>query len=279
MRRSRGTVSCKSNRRIFYQYWLPDRIPKAVILLVHGLGEHSCRYGHVAQYFVEAGLGVCALDLPGHGQSYGTPGHVSQFNDYLDAVGAVQAQVIRDYDNVPMVLLGHSMGGLVAANYLLEHQQDFCACVLSAPLFRIDDPPGKVMQGALKTLSKTMPRMGVQKLDPSGVSRDPLVVHRYKNDPLVHHGRLSARLVFEMFGAMKRAMDFVGTVRLPVLLLHGGQDKMTSIDGSRQYYKNLAAQDKRLRTYPNLYHEVFNEPEHKHILRHTLNWILPRIPQ
>lgn len=104
MKRSNGTVSCSNSERIFYQVWLPDQKPTAMVLLVHGLAEHSGRYGHVAQYLVNAGLGVCGLDLPGHGQSSGTPGYIAHFDHYLEAVKAVQAELESAHQGVPLIL-------------------------------------------------------------------------------------------------------------------------------------------------------------------------------
>lgn len=279
MKRSNDNVSCKNTERVFYQYCLPDQKPEALVLLVHGLAEHSGRYGHVAQYLVNAGLGVCGLDLPGHGQSSGRPGHVDHFEHYLEAVRAVQDQCIADHPGVPLVLLGHSMGGLVAANYLPQYQQEFCAAVYSGAALAVDKAPGAVLRGTLKILAASTPRLGVMKLSADAVSRDPAVVQRYVNDPLVYNGRISVRLVSEMFAAMNNGMEKASTLRLPMLLLHGGQDKLAAVSGSRRYHELLASPDKGLKIYPDLFHEIFNEPEQRHVLKQTLAWILPRIPQ
>ncbi len=279
MRRSRGTVSCKTNRRVFYQYWLPDRRPRALVLLVHGLAEHGGRYGHVGQYLVDCGVGVCALDLPGHGQSYGSPGHIARFSHYLDAVAAIQSQVQSDHEGIPLAIMGHSMGGLVVANYLLEHQHDFFCCVLSAPALQSTDAPGKVLGSVLKGLSASMPRVGVLSLDAEAVSRDPAVVRRYQNDPMVYRGRISARLTQEMLDAMTHARNFASSVRIPILLMHGGQDRLTDINGTNSYHKHVVSPDKRLQLYPDLYHELLNEPERRHVLKQVMSWLRAHIPQ
>jgi alpha-beta hydrolase superfamily lysophospholipase len=279
MNRSNGTLNCKNTQRVFYQYWLPDQKPLALVILVHGLAEHSGRYGHVAQYLVDAGLGVCGLDLPGHGQSSGTPGHVDSFEHYLEALRAVQDQCLVDYPDVPLILLGHSMGGLVAANYLPQYQQEFCAAVFSGAAVSVGKPLGAVMRGILKVLSASTPRVGVMKLSADAISRDPAVVQRYVSDPLVYNGRISACLVSEMFAAMSNAMAKASTLNLPMLMLHGGQDKLVAASGSRRYHELLASPDKALNIYPDLFHEIFNEPEQGHVLNQALTWILPRIPQ
>ncbi len=279
MRRNNGTVSCSNSQSVFYQCWLPDEKPKAMVLLVHGLAEHSGRYGHVAQYLVNAGIGVCGMDLPGHGQSSGTPGHVDQFEHYLEAVNAVQEQCVGDFPRLPLILLGHSMGGLVAANYLLQHQQDYCACVLTGPALEAGNAPGSILRGTLKALSASMPRLGVMKLEAAAVSRDPVVVQRYVNDPLVYRGRISARLTWELLSAMNTAMEGAGSLQLPMLLVHGGQDKLAPVSGSRRYHEVLGSSDKSLKTYPDLFHEVFNEPEQRQILSRVLDWVQARIPQ
>ncbi len=265
--RARGTS------RLWRRSWAPEGEARAGLILVHGLGEHSGRYDEVARHCTARGIAVFALDHYGHGKSEGQPGHVERFSVYLDGVRALLARVREEQPDVPLFLLGHSMGGLIAAAFLLEAQAAFRACVLSGPAFRSDaEPPAPVMWVArlVSWLAPTVPTIG---LDPAGVSRDPEVVRAYVQDPLVHHGKLSARLIVEMKAAMQQTLARAPDIALPLLILHGGDDVLTSPAGSREFCERVGASDKTLSIYPGLYHEIFNEPEKDAVLADMTGWL------
>ena len=256
----------------YYQYWQPETPPKAVILLVHGAGEHCARYEHLAQYLTEHNYAVAGLDHTGHGRSAGTPGFIECFEDYLETLDIYRQRVIADFPGVAQILLGHSMGGLISSYYLLQHQQDFLGCILSGAAIKTDIEPGAVQMFIIRLLSKVLPRTGVLQLDASGVSRDPMVVDNYVNDPLVFHGKMTARKVSELFRAMTIVQSKAQHITLPMLLLHGGDDAMAAAEGSRFLYEHISSSDKTLTIYPGLYHEIFNEPEQREIFAEVLAW-------
>jgi alpha-beta hydrolase superfamily lysophospholipase len=272
MRQSEGRFTGAGNLSVFYQYWIPETAPKALLLLVHGAGEHSGRYLQLARYFTRHGYAIAALDHPGHGKSEGHYGHVDRFGDFVSTLGIFQRKLTADFPQLPQILLGHSMGGLIGGLYLLENQQAFVGCVMSGPAIKTDIEPGYLQLLLIRGLSVLAPKTGVLQLDAAGVSRDPAVVAAYVNDPLVNHKKMSARMVAELFGGMRQLQADAARISLPILLLHGDADVMASPEGSRFLYEHVCSTDKTLELCPGLFHEIFNEPEHEEIFAQVLEW-------
>ncbi len=272
-----GSFEGARGQSIYYRYWTPETAPRGVILLVHGAGEHGDRYQYFAGRCCNAGLAVAALDHVGHGKSDGDYGHMERFEDHLDNLDSFRQQVAQDFPGQPLVLVGHSMGGLISACYLLEHQAHFAACALSGPAIKTDLEPGFIQTTLIRLLWKLAPRMGALQLDAAGVSRDPAVVEAYQQDPLVNHGKMSARFVSELFNAMGRVQAEAGKIDLPLLLLHGEADVMTAPSGSRYLHEAVSSSDKTLKLYPELYHEIFNEPERDEVIDELLAWLDTRL--
>ena len=278
MKHRQDRLQGPEQRSIYCQYWEPEVVPKALLLLVHGAGEHSGRYLHLAAFFTEHDIAVAALDHNGHGQSSGTPGHVGSFDVYLEDLEQFYNHIAQQFAGVPLFLLGHSLGGLISCHYLLQRQDSFVGCVLSGPLIMSELQPGWVQMMAIRLLARVSPQLGLKQLDASGVSRDPEQVKKYVADPLVFHGKASARMVGELFASMAAMQARVASIKLPILILHGGADVMTSPDGSRYLYEHIRSKDKTLKIYPGLYHEIFNEPEQLDVLAQTLGWCEARLP-
>ena len=272
MRHAEGRFSGARGLSIYYQYWIPETPPKALLLIAHGAGEHSARYRRLAGYCNASGYAVAALDHYGHGKSEGRYGHVDRFEDFVGTLQIFQRRVAADFPGLRQILLGHSMGGLISCLYLLAHQQDFAGCVLSGPAIRTEIEPPYLQLLLIRCLSLLAPRAGVLQLDAAGVSRDPAVVADYVSDPLVNHGKMTARMVAELFQGMRRIQSEAGIITLPLLLLHGGADAMTAPEGSRFLYEHVGSVDKTLKIYPGLYHEIFNEPEHPAVVADLLAW-------
>jgi len=247
------------------------------LLVAHGAGEHSTRYQPLAQFFTGYNYAVAALDHNGHGHSEGTPGHVNSFEHYLLDLGTFHRQVTSRFTGVPMFLLGHSMGGLIGCNYLLQQQGQFVGAILSGPAIKTELQPGALQLLLIQLLAVLVPRLGLLQLDASGVSRDPQEVKKYVEDPLVHHGKMSARMLRELFAGMDVIQAEAARITLPILLLHGGADVMISPEGSRFLHEHISSCDKTLKIYPGLYHEIFNEPEKLEVLADVLNWCEERL--
>ena len=278
MKHTEARLQGAGQRSIYCQCWEPETAPKAILLLVHGAGEHSGRYAHVAEFFVGQGLAVSALDHRGHGHSDGKPGHIDVFDDYLVDLAVFHNEVERRFPGVPIFLLGHSLGGLIACNYLLQQQDRFVGCILSGALIKSDLQPGWVQMGVIRLLALLAPRLGVMQLDASGVSRDAEEVKKYVEDPLVLHGKASARMVRELFAGMATLQADAAGITLPMLMLHGDADVLTSPDGSRYLHQHISSTDKTLTMYPGLFHEILNEPERQDVLDQILSWCEARLP-
>ena len=270
--------SAGAGARLHWQRWLPKGAPRAVVILAHGYAEHLGRYEHVAARLTGSGHAVYALDHWGHGRSEGTPGFVPAFTAFTDGVDALLHRVDAEHPGVPRFLIGHSMGGLVAVLHLLERQQHYAGAVLSGPAIKAAEEPSRLLLWLSALLSRIAPRLGVLQLDASAVSRDPAVVAAYLADPLVYTGKMGARLGREMFVSMQRARDCAHRLTLPMLLLHGTEDRLAAPEGSQYLDRHVTSQDRRLTLYPGLYHEIFNEPEQDAVLADVTAWLDAHLP-
>lgn len=261
---------------IFYRVWEREN-PRAAVLLAHGLGEHSGRYQHLAEALVSKGLSVWAPDHPGHGRSPGHRCHIDRFDEFFPALDALRDDIAKHDPELPCYLIGHSMGGLIAGSYLVRRQARFAGAAFSGAAFEVPEPPGALAVFVNKLISAVLPTLGVLQLDATEVSRDPEVVRRYQDDPLVHSGKISARLVVELFGAIADLEQKRATLTLPVLVMHGESDVMTPAAGSQRFFDAIGSTEKTLRLYPGLYHEIFNEPEKTEVIGELCDWLDARI--
>ncbi len=258
---------------IYYQAWLPEEEAKAVLLIVHGLGEHGGRYMNVVNALVPLGYAVYAPDHLGHGKSEGEREVIARFDDYTDTLTTFLTMVKGAQAGQPVFLFGHSMGGLIASTYLLDHQDEFRGAIISAPAVKIGEgiPTSTILMG--KLLSLLAPKMGVLALDAGAISRDPEVVSAYLDDPLVYHGKTPARLAAEMLKAMQRVTAEVGRIRLPFIVIQGSEDKLVDPGGAQMLYDRAGSQDRTLRVYEGMFHEVCNEPERARVLDDIAGWL------
>jgi acylglycerol lipase len=277
MQHIEGTFKGARNISIYYQAWLPERKVKAVLFVVHGLGEHGGRYGNVVDHFVPLGYAVYALDHIGHGKSGGAREMVDRFEDYTDTLTIFHGLVKGWQPGKPVFLLGHSMGGLLAAYYLLDHQDLFQGAVISAPAVKVSGNISPFIIAVSKILSRIAPGAGVVKLDANFISRDPEVVNAYVNDPLVFHGKTPARLAAEMLKAMLRVTAEAEKITLPFITLQGGADKLIDPGGAAMLHARAGSKDKSIKVYEGYYHEVFNEPERDRVLKDVEIWLQARV--
>ena len=278
MKQQDGTLTLPSGSKaagakLHLRKWLPEGQPKAIILLVHGYAEHSGRYQYFAEHCVDRGYAVFALDHWGHGRSDGVPGYVPDFSVFHDGLDQLWASARHDFPELPVMLVGHSMGGLISATYLLANQSRFAGCVLSGPAIKAAEEPSAFLKAVSGFLSRFFPKLGVVELDPNGVSRDPQVVADYLADPLVYNGKMGARLAAEMLNNMTHIQQHAEKISLPILLLHGEKDSLASADGSKFLDGHIASSDKTLILYPELFHEIFNEPEKDAVLADMTDWL------
>jgi acylglycerol lipase len=273
MKHTEGNFKGVRNIDIYYQAWLPTGKVKAVLLITHGLGEHSGRYLNVVNRFVPLGYAVYAFDHIGHGKSGGEREMVKRFEDYTDTLTIYYDMVKGWQSGKPIFLLGHSLGGLTAAYYLLDHQAKFQGAVISAPLIKAG---ANVSQGTIimgKILSVLVPAAGLLPLDPNLISKDPEVVKAYVNDPLVFHKKIPARVAAEMLKAMIRVTAEAEKITLPFIALQGSEDKLVDPTSAQMLFDRAGSKDKAIKVYEGFYHEVFNEPERARVLKDVETWL------
>jgi acylglycerol lipase len=265
------------NIQVFYQAWLPEGEAKAVLPIIHGLGEHSGRYMNVVNHFVPLGYVVYGLDHIGHGKSGGPREFVEDFDDFSKTFAQYMAMLKQWQPGKPIFLLSHSIGGLIAAYYLLDHQAEFQGAVFSAPVVKVASHVSQMTVFMAQALSLLAPSAGVLPVAPGTISRDPEVVKAYIADPLVFHGKTTARLAAEMLRALNRVSAETAKITLPFLAMQGGADQLVDPDGAQILYEKAGSKDKTLKIYEGLYHEIYNEPEHDRVLTDVENWLAPRV--
>jgi alpha-beta hydrolase superfamily lysophospholipase len=263
---------------IFWQRWLPDGDASAVVVIAHGAGEHSGRYVHVAQRLTTEGYAVYAIEHRGHGRSQGPRALIDRLDNAVADLDRLVALAGAEHPGTPVFLLGHSMGGTIAVSYALAHQQRLAGLVLSGPLAALDPTPAPLRLTA-RALAVIAPRTPLIGIDAALVSRDSAVVEDYRRDPLVYHGKLPARTVVELAGAIDSFPDAVGAITVPVLIMYGTDDGLCPPRGSVMLSERIGSTDRTLLDYAGLYHEILNEPEREQVLADLCAWLSARVPQ
>ena len=262
-----GTFTTKDGLDLLTRTWAGNGAPTRGMLIVHGLAEHSGRWDHVARFFADRGYEVASFDLRGHGQSGGTKGHVGSFNDYVDDLeGIVDSGLVRT--DLPWVLYGHSLGGLISTYYLSEDRPHPDAAVVSAPALNADVPGA--LRAAAQVLGRIAPKVAMSNpIDGEQLSRDETVGEDYFADPLVYP-KATTRLGLEMFNAQDRVGSMIEAIDTPTLVIHGADDALVPPSASAP----LASVDGvERKVYPGLRHEMHNEPEQAQVLSEVAAWL------
>jgi acylglycerol lipase len=272
-----GSFTGVEGVNLYYQSWLPAGEPRALLLIAHGLGEHSGRYGHVADFFTDKGIAVFALDFQGHGKSGGKRGHVRDFKDFARDVEQLRQIVVAEYGNKPVFLFGHSMGGAIAFDYALDHQKDIAALVLSAPSLGIKMKIPAWQEKLARSIVGLVPSMTLNNgIDAAWLSHDEVVVSAYRNDPLVHP-KVSLSLFLGMMSTGKRCVEQAGTLSLPTLLIFGGKDQIVDFDVAHQAFEKINSADKKEIIYENAFHEIHNDNDKFDELAAIWEWLKVKI--
>ncbi len=274
MHHTESTFTSFDGLSIYRQGWLPDGTQRGVVLLFHGLGEHSGRYAHVAAALVDAGYVVHALDHRGHGKSEGVRVYVKTYDEFQRDLLQFRRLVEAEHPGLPVIVMGHSMGGNLAVGHVLDHQPGVTALVLSGPALKLGDSLPKWQVKILLFIAKVAPKLRPQALDASTISRDPAVVAAYVADPLVYSGKVTAGLGAALIRAMRSFPGRYPSLRLPILLLHGTRDQLADIGGTKELERLAVNAQITSHYYEGLYHEVFNEPEQATVLADLAGWLL-----
>jgi acylglycerol lipase len=265
------------NLDIFAQAWEPTVVePKAVVCLVHGLGEHTSRYAHVAEAFGKQGYVLFGADLRGHGRSGGARGHISSIEDFMQDIDASLGQARAHYPNLPIILYGHSLGGIQVLYYGLTHKPNIKGVIATASGLHTALEQQKLKILMAKILGSIMPNTSMPSgLDPKTISRDEKVVQAYINDPLVHY-KVSLGFGKIMVGVTGWTLAHAGEFALPLLLMHGKADVLAFPSSSIEFAAPLKG-NCTLALWDNAYHELHNEPEKEEVFKTMTLWMDARL--
>lgn len=271
-----GHFDGAAGRRIYHQAWTPEGDLRAVVVVAHGLAEHGGRYSHLVERIVPEGFAVHAIDHRGHGRSEGTRAQIDRMDHVISDLDHLVDLAHARHPDLPLFLLGHSMGGLIAITYAARHQAKLAGLLLSAPLLVTDAVPA-LLRLIGRVLSIVTPDRGLLDLDGAKVSRDAAEVTAYDDDPLNYRGKIPARTLQELattMGAMEG--DLLPRLTLPLLVMQGSADELVGPGGAELVDARAASADKQVERYAGFFHELFNEPaeDRRFPLDDTAAWLL-----
>ena len=256
---------------LFYRSWRPASTPRAIVVIVPGFNSHSGYYEWAAEQLIRNGLAVYAIDLRGRGQSEGERFYVDRFEDYVSDVHALVTVARSRNAGLPLFILGHSAGGVVACLYAIDHQSELAGLIGASFAFKVPAPDVALV--LLKGLSHVAPHAHVLRLKNEDFSRDPTIVQQMNGDPLIADEKQPTQTVAQMVRADQRLEQEFSSFTLPLLILHGTDDRATKPSGSQQFYDSAASRDKTLKLYKGAYHDLFNDTDHERVMTDVSGWI------
>lgn len=276
MQQVKGTLIGARSLRLVYASALPEGRPKALIVLVHGYGEHMGRYAHVVTALTGRGYVVYTIDHRGHGESDGPRANVERFAYFVDDVHQLVSRARAEHPELPLLMIGHSMGGLIAVHYALRHQSELAALVLSGPALQIGDDVSPVIKKLSRVIARVAPSLPVtpaSKSPESVLSRDPVVQELFDSDPLCYTGKVRARMGYELMKAAEDGRARAAELRLPLLVMYGTHDKLVNPSGAKLVYERASSADKTIKAWDDCRHEIFNELEKDDVIALMVNWL------
>lgn len=262
---------------IVYDVWRPAGEVRAVVVLAHGYGEHARRYDHVAERFGNAGLATYALDHRGHGRAGGKRVRVRHMKEFVHDYRELVRIAREENPDLKVVVLGHSMGGGIVFAYGVQHSDDYDLMILSGPAIAAHEGVSKAKAVVGKAIGSVFPNLPIEAINADHVSRDPEVVAAYKADPLVYRGKVPAGIGKALLMIGEKMHLLAPGITAPLLVVHGEEDKLVAAEGSRRLVQHVGSNDVELKIYPDLFHEVFNEPERDRVLDDVVEWITTRL--
>jgi acylglycerol lipase len=255
----------------FYGQIWEAKNTKAVIVLVHGMGEHSGRYKHVAKKLTENDYSVVAFDHFGHGKTSGKRGHNPNFNAVLESITETVEVAKKHYPNTPIFLYGHSMGGNAVVNYVLKKTHDLKGIIATSPFLKLAFVPPKIKLAVGKLLQKIAPSITMgNELDANDISREKIEVDKYINDPLIH-GKISPNFSLTFIETGEWAIANASKLQTPMFLLHGTGDKIIDYKGTQEFANK--SDKATLRLYEGGYHELQNDLCKEEMMQDVVNWL------
>jgi acylglycerol lipase len=258
---------------IFAQGWNPDsQSPAAAVCLVHGVGEHTGRYTEVASALTDEGFAIMGADLRGHGKSGGQRGHFPSDEIILQDIDMLIDEVRKSYPGVPLILYGHSLGGILVLYYTLKRKPDLKGVIATSPALHNMLATNRLLVGLTKVLGPVFPKLSVNSgLNVNALSHNKKVIQEYINDPLVH-GKVTLSFGLVMLGIMNWTLDHASEFPLPLLILHGKADSVNFPSGSTEFASGMNGNCK-LVMWDEAYHELHNEPQKVEVFKTMISWI------
>lgn len=245
---------------------------KALVVLIHGMGEHFGRYEHVAEFFTQNGYAFAGMDLRGHGRSQGKRGHTPSYEHLMNDIELLISTIQVDFPELPLFIYGHSMGGNLVLNALIRRLLPITAAVISAPYLKLAFEPPKWKTVLGKISAKWLPELTQPTgLDTEALSRDPNVILAYNNDPLVHD-KITSSFFVNVHFAGPYVLEHAAKINIPLLLMHGTKDQLTSNWATQELHKRIPERSE-LKLWEGFYHELHNEPEQKELLSFVTEWL------
>ncbi len=262
--------------RIHMRSWLPEGAPKAVVAICHGVNSHSGQYTWTGEQLSAQGFAVYAVDLRGRGKSEGERFYVEDVAEYAADIGGVIAIAKERHPGLPVFLLGHSAGGVTSCIYTLDHQDELAGFICESFAFQVP-APGFAL-AAIKGISHFAPHLGVLTLHMKDFTRDPVALAALEADPLTKDEKQPAATVAALVRADERLHDSFDQITIPVLIMHGTDDKATVCQGSEFFHAHAGSADKTLKLYKDHYHDLLNDIGKEGVLADITGWIEKRLP-
>ena len=278
MRHTEFKLKTFDGLQLFGQSWQPEDKTRAVVCLVHGIGEHSGRYIHVADRLTKAGYAIFTFDLRGHGKSEGLCGHIPSYEALMQDISSLLEAANKQFPQISSFLYGHSLGGNLVLNYALRRQPHLKGVIVTAPWLRLafEPPATKIALG--KITNYIWPSFSQKNgLDTRALSHDLKAVYSYENDPLVHD-RISARMFISTYQAGEWALEHASEFSLPLLLMQGRDDKIISVEAGREFAAKVK-ENCILKIWDDLYHEIHNESEKEEVFKFLIDWLDKKVSE
>lgn len=273
MQHSEGTFAGTGGLELYYQCWRPESNARAVVAIVHGVGEHSGRYMNVVGPLVEDGYAVYGYDQRGHGASPGRRVHIDRWTQYREDLDAYVSMIAKREPGRPIVVYGHSMGSLVVLDYVLQQPKGLAGAIISGTATEPSGVGSPALVATARVLSKVAPRFSVDLgLRPAALTRDPVALEAYRTDPLVT-SRATARWGAESLDTVARIKEGMASIDIPLLVLHGEADQLNMVEGSRVLVETVTCTDKTLHVYPDVCHEPHNDLGHEQVASDIKTWL------
>jgi alpha-beta hydrolase superfamily lysophospholipase len=274
MEQTTGAFQTPDHLNIYTTQWLPDDSPNAVVILIHGISEHSGRYQHVAEALATAGYAVYALDHRGHGKSNGERVQINSNTQFMSDLKIFFDSIHLENNNQNIFLLGHSMGSVIALQFALKYQADLTGIIVTGTGIDVGSTVAPMLRNIANTLYRLMPHAPIAApISVDILTSDPQMQQRWRDDTLIHRGWTPISTAKYIIDTGEAIQENASKLQLPILIMHGGDDKLTPVSGSHILHESVGSTDKTLKIWPEMQHEIMNEVDRQQVLAMIIDWL------